>query len=67
MLVAPSLLSADFSRLGEEVAALEQAGADWVHFVSRRSRDPEPPVRREELGAARSVFTDHRNRRHLHS
>ena len=32
MLVAPSLLSADFSRLGEEVAALEQAGADWVHF-----------------------------------
>lgn len=32
MFVAPSLLSADFSRLGEEVAALEQAGADWVHF-----------------------------------
>ena len=32
MLVAPSLLSADFSRLGEEIAALEQAGADWVHF-----------------------------------
>ncbi len=32
MLIAPSLLSADFSRLGEEVAALEQAGADWVHF-----------------------------------
>ena len=32
MLIAPSLLSADFSRLGEEVAALEEAGADWVHF-----------------------------------
>ena len=32
MLIAPSLLSADFSRLGEEVAALEAAGADWVHF-----------------------------------
>jgi ribulose-phosphate 3-epimerase len=32
VLVAPSLLSADFSRLGEEVAALEAAGADWVHF-----------------------------------
>src|SRR5256714_3837920 len=32
VLVAPSLLSADFSRLGEEVAALEQAGADWGHF-----------------------------------
>jgi ribulose-phosphate 3-epimerase len=32
VLVAPSLLSADFSRLGEEVAELERAGADWVHF-----------------------------------
>lgn len=32
MIVAPSLLSADFSRLGEEVAALEAAGADWIHF-----------------------------------
>jgi ribulose-phosphate 3-epimerase len=32
VLVAPSLLSADFGRLGEEVAALEQAGADWLHF-----------------------------------
>lgn len=31
VLVAPSILSADFTRLGEEVAALEKAGADWVH------------------------------------
>jgi ribulose-phosphate 3-epimerase len=30
-LIAPSLLSADFARLGEEIHALEQAGADWVH------------------------------------
>ena len=30
-LLAPSLLSADFSRLGEEVRALDQAGADWLH------------------------------------
>ena len=29
--VAPSILSADFSRLGEEVAAIEKAGADWLH------------------------------------
>jgi ribulose-phosphate 3-epimerase len=29
--IAPSLLSADFSRLGEEVRALEASGADWVH------------------------------------
>jgi ribulose-phosphate 3-epimerase len=30
--IAPSLLSADFARLGEEVAAVEAAGADWLHF-----------------------------------
>jgi len=30
-LIAPSILSADFSRLGEEVRAVEQAGADWIH------------------------------------
>jgi ribulose-phosphate 3-epimerase len=31
ILIAPSILSADFSRLGEEVKAIEKAGADWVH------------------------------------
>lgn len=31
-LVAPSLLSADFSRLGEEIAAVERAGADLLHL-----------------------------------
>ena len=30
-LIAPSILSADFSRLGEEVKAVEEAGADWIH------------------------------------
>ena len=30
--VAPSILSADFSRLGQEVADIEAAGADYVHF-----------------------------------
>jgi ribulose-phosphate 3-epimerase len=30
--IAPSLLSADFARLGEEVRAIEEAGADLVHF-----------------------------------
>ena len=29
--IAPSILSADFARLGDEVAMLEQAGADWIH------------------------------------
>jgi ribulose-phosphate 3-epimerase len=32
VLVAPSILSADFSRLGEEMLALEEAGADWIHI-----------------------------------
>ena len=30
--IAPSILSADFARLGEEVRAVIAAGADWVHF-----------------------------------
>jgi ribulose-phosphate 3-epimerase len=30
-LIAPSILSADFSKLGEEIRAIEKAGADWVH------------------------------------
>ena len=31
-IIAPSILSADFARLGEEVANVIEAGADWVHF-----------------------------------
>jgi ribulose-phosphate 3-epimerase len=30
-LIAPSILSADFARLGEEVHAIDEAGADWIH------------------------------------
>lgn len=30
-LIAPSILSADFARLGDEVRAIDEAGADWVH------------------------------------
>ncbi|HET9018274.1 MAG TPA: ribulose-phosphate 3-epimerase [Acetobacteraceae bacterium] len=30
--IAPSLLAADFARLGQEVAAIEAAGADWLHL-----------------------------------
>jgi len=30
--IAPSLLSADFARLGEEMKAVIDAGADWIHF-----------------------------------
>jgi ribulose-phosphate 3-epimerase len=32
LVIAPSTLSADFSRLGEEVKAIDEAGADWIHF-----------------------------------
>src|SRR5207244_4060611 len=31
LLVAPSILACDFARLGEEVRAVDQAGADWIH------------------------------------
>ncbi|MBT8352694.1 MAG: ribulose-phosphate 3-epimerase [Deltaproteobacteria bacterium] len=31
-LIAPSILSADFARLGEEIKAVEAAGADWIHI-----------------------------------
>ncbi|RLF42864.1 MAG: ribulose-phosphate 3-epimerase, partial [Thermoplasmata archaeon] len=31
-IVAPSILSADFSRLGEEIKEVEKAGADWIHI-----------------------------------
>jgi ribulose-phosphate 3-epimerase len=30
-LIAPSILSADFARLGEEIRSVEAAGADWIH------------------------------------
>ncbi|NEO18795.1 MAG: ribulose-phosphate 3-epimerase [Moorea sp. SIO1F2] len=31
VVIAPSILSADFSRLGEEIKAVDAAGADWIH------------------------------------
>ncbi|MGL3111687.1 ribulose-phosphate 3-epimerase [Bradyrhizobium sp. BR 1432] len=31
MIIAPSILAADFARLGEEIAAIDTAGADWIH------------------------------------
>jgi len=31
-IIAPSILASDFARLGEEIAAIEAAGADWVHI-----------------------------------
>ena len=32
VMIAPSILSADFARLGDEVRAIDEAGADWIHL-----------------------------------
>ena len=32
VIISPSILSADFSKLGEEIKAIEAAGADWIHI-----------------------------------
>lgn len=32
IVIAPSILSADFSKLGDEIEAVERAGADWIHL-----------------------------------